>query len=205
MYPSVGIARPRLKPDVPEAEGHMIRHSPLDLTLLALDRDGRADLMAAIPGLREAPEEGPTTLSELISARRRARPAVGEMDGWTILIDTLFAVPDQAEVVHRATRGRNGHAFLWQAASGSHGFGAHHDGAVYRSAFRSGGEWMIDAGEALPEEAGLPFVEDPEGALAELASRLTGLDLGDDAIWELPLTPLVKAPRPSKAGRALGR
>lgn len=183
----------------------MIRHSPLNLTLLAIDRDGRGDLLAAIPGLREAPEEGPVTLPDLIAARRRARPAVGEMDGWTILIDTLFAVPDQAEVVHRATRGRNGYAFLWQAASGSHGFGAHHDGLGYRSAFRSGGEWMIDAGEALPEESGLDLAGQPEEALAELASRLTGLDLGDDAIWELPLTPLVKAPRRSKAGRALGR
>ena len=182
----------------------MIRHTPLNLTLLALDRDARADLLAAIPSLREAPEEGPVTLPELIAAKRRARPAVGELDGWTVLVDTLFAVPDQAEVVHRATRGRNGYAFLWQAASASHGFGAHHDGAGYRSAFRSGGEWMIDSGEALPEEGGLPFAEDPEGALAELASRLTGLDLADDAIWELPLTPLVKAPKASKAGRALG-
>lgn len=179
--------------------------SPLNLTMLALDRDAREDLLAAMPTLSPAAGAEPLTLGAVIDLGRKARPVVGELDGWTILIDTLFAVPDQAEVVHVATRGRNGHAFLWQAASGSHGFGSHHDGATARSAFRSRGDWMIDQGEPLPEERGLPFAEDPEGAFAELASRLTGLDLGDDAIWELELTPLVRAPRQPKLGRALGR
>jgi hypothetical protein len=181
----------------------MERH-PLTLTLLALDRDARDDLLSAIPALEIDPDAGPLTLAELIDLGPAARPAVGEMDGWTLLVDTLFAVPDQAEVVHRATRGRNGFAFLWQAASASHGFGAHTDGAGYRSAFRSQGAWLIDQGEVLPEEAGLDWDADPEGALAELASRLTGLDVADAGIWATPLTPLRPAPRRSKTGRALG-
>jgi len=181
-----------------------MRRSPLTLTLLALDRDARGDLLAAIPGL--VPDEGlALTLAELIDQGPAARPAVGEVDGWTILVDTLFAVPDQAEVVHRATRGRNGYAFLWQAASASHGFGAHSDGTGHRSAFRSQGRWMIDQGEPLPEERGLDWDADPEAALAELASRLTGLDVAHAGLWEAALTPLRPAPRRSKTGRALGR
>lgn len=179
--------------------------SPLTLTLLALDRDAQGDLLAAIPGLVPDGDVPPLSLAELIDLGAQARPAFGEMDGWTILVDTLFAVPDQAEVVHRATRGRNGYAFLWQAATQSHGFGAHTDGAGYRSAFRSQGEWIIDQGERLPEETGLDWDADPEDALSELASRLTGLDVGDTGIWSVPLTPLKAAPRRSKTGRALGR
>lgn len=182
-----------------------MQRSPLNLTILALDRDARADLLAAVAPLGPVPADAPLTLGALIDLGRRGRPVVGEMDGWTILVDTLFAVPDQAEVVHRATRGRSGFAFLWQAASGSHGFGAHHDGITQRSAFRSGGAWMIDQGEPLPEESGLPWDDDPEGALTELASRLTGLDLADDGIWEIPLTPLRKSPGGQKLGRMLGR
>jgi hypothetical protein len=181
----------------------MQRH-PLTLTLLALDRDARDDLLAAMPGLEPDPEASPLTLAELIDRGPAARPAIGEMDGWTLLVDTLFAVPDQAEVVHRATRGRSGYAFLWQASSASHGFGAHTDGVGYRSAFRSQGVWLIDQGEVLPEETGLDWEGDPEAALAELASRLTGLDVADAGIWETPLTPLRTAPRRSKTGRALG-
>ena len=181
-----------------------MQRSPLNLTILALDRDARADLLAAVAPLSPAPADDVLTLGPLIDLGRDARPAVGEMDGWTILVDTLFAVPDQAEVVHRATRGRGGFAFLWQAASASHGFGVHHDGLTQRSAFRSGGAWMIDQGEPLPEESGLPWDDDPEGALAELASRLTGLDLADDGIWEIPRTPLRKSPG-QKMGRMLGR
>ena len=181
-----------------------MRRSPLTLTILALDRDAREDLLAAMPTLVPAPGDE-VTLEGLVDAGADARPAVGEMDGWTILVDTLFAVPDQAEVVHLATRGRNGYAFLWQAQSGSHGFGAHTDGVGYRSAFRSAGAWMIDQGEALPEEVGLGWDDDPEAALAELASRLTGLDVADAAIWDLPLTPLRPTPKRSKTGRALGR
>lgn len=179
--------------------------SPLNLTMLALDRDAREDLLAAMPTLSPAAGAEPLTLGAVIDLGRTARPVVGELDGWTILIDTLFAVPDQAEVVHVATRGRNGHAFLWQAASGSHGFGSHHDGATTRSAFRSRGEWMIDQGEPLPEESGLPWDDDPEAALIELASRLTGLDLADEGIWQIPLTPLRKSPKGQRMGRMLGR
>jgi hypothetical protein len=182
-----------------------MERSPLTLTLLALDRDAREDLLAAMPGLVPDQDAAALTLAELIDQGPAARPAIGEMDGWTILVDTLFAVPDQAEVVHRSTRGRNGYAFLWQAASGSHGFGAHTDGVGYRSAFRSQGAWLIDQGEALPEETGLDWDAAPEEALAELASRLTGLDVADAGIWEIPLTPLRTAPRKSKTGRALGR
>lgn len=182
-----------------------MKRSPLNLTLLALDRDARDDLLAAVAPLGPASDDEALTLDALIDLGRRARPAIGEMDGWTILVDTLFAVPDQAEVVHRATRGRSGFAFLWQAASGSHGFGVHQDGLAQRSAFRSGGAWMIDQGEPLAEEAGLPWDDDPEGALAELASRLTGLDLSDDGIWAIPLTPLRKSPGRQKLGRMLGR
>lgn len=182
-----------------------MRRSPLTLTLLALDRDARGDLLDAIPGMVPADPSDALALDELIDLGADARPAIGEMDGWTILVDTLFAVPDQAEVVHRATRGRSGYAFLWQAASASHGFGAHSDGAGHRSAFRSQGAWLIDQGAPLDEESGLDWDADPEGALAELASRLTGLDLGHDAIWGVPLIPLRPAPRRSKAARALGR
>ena len=183
-----------------------MRTTPLNLTMLALDKDARADLLAAMPTLGVAPDATTLTLGELIDLGRKARPAIGEMDGWTILVDTLFAVPDQAEVVHAATRGRNGYAFLWQAASGSHGFGSHHDGATARAAFRSGDAWMIDQGEPLSEEAGLPWDDDPEAALTELASRLTGLDLADTGIWEIPLTPLRKSPRgQQRMGKMLGR
>lgn len=182
-----------------------MQRSPLNLTLLALDRAARADLLGAVAPLGPAPADEALTLGALIDLGPAARPAVGEMDGWTILVDTLFAVPDQAEVVHRATRGRGGFAFLWQAASASHGFGVHNDGLTQRSAFRSGGAWMIDQGEPLPEESGLPWDDDAEGALAELASRLTGLDLVDDGIWEIPLTPLRKPPGGQKLGRMLGR
>src|SRR5699024_10700006 len=91
----------------PDRSSPMLR-TPLTLTLLALDRDARADLLAAIAGMVPAPEEESQTLVEVIDLGADARPAVGELDGWTILVDTLFAVPDQAEVVHRATRGRNG-------------------------------------------------------------------------------------------------
>ncbi|MFP5451687.1 MAG: hypothetical protein ACLGG9_08035 [Thermoleophilia bacterium] len=178
---------------------------PLTLTLLALDRDAREDLLSAMPDLEPDTDAAALTLAELIDLGPDARPAVGEMDGWTLLVDTLFAVPDPAEVVHRATRGRSGYAFLWQAASGSHGFGAHHDGAGYRSAFRSQDAWLIDQGEALPEETGLDWDADPEGSLAELASRLTGLDVADAGIWGILLTPLKRAPRRSKTGRAPGR
>lgn len=181
-----------------------MQRSPLNLTLLALDRDARADLLAAVAPLGPVPGEGALTLGSLIDLGPRARPAVGEMDGWTLLVDTLFAVSDQAEVVHRCTRGRGGFAFVWQAASASHGFGVHHDGLTQRSAFRSGGAWMIDQGEPLPEESGLPWDDDAEGALTELASRLTGLDLADDGIWTIPLTPLRKSPG-QKLGRMLGR
>lgn len=174
----------------------------LNLTLLAFDRHAQDDLLAAMPTL-ELPVGGETrTLGEIIDQGRKARPAIGEMDGWTILVDTLFAVPDQAEVVHRATRGRNGHAFVWQAASDSHGFGCHHDGITTRSAFRSGGRWMIDQGEPLPEESGLPWEDDASAALTELASRLTGLDLADPGIWEIPFSGLRRSPR---LGRMLGR
>lgn len=182
-----------------------MRNSPLTLTLLALDRDARDDLLAALPGMVPAGPDEVVTLAELIGQGAAARPAVGERDGWTLLVDTLFAVPDQAELVHRATRGRSGYAFLWQAATGSHGFGAHADGVGYRSAFRSQGAWMIDQGEPLPEERGLDWDDDAEGALAELASRLTGLDVAHSGLWETPLTPLKAAPRRSKTGRALGR
>jgi hypothetical protein len=181
-----------------------LRRSPLTLTLLALEGDARADLLAAIPGMVAAEEE-PLALAELIDLGAAARPAVGELDGWALLVDTLFAVPDQAEVVHRATRGRSGFAFLWQAASASHGFGAHRDGVGYRSAFRSGGQWLIDQGEPLDEEVGLAWDADPEGALAELASRLTGLDVAHSGLWEVPLTPLNTTPGRSKTARALGR
>lgn len=134
-----------------------------------------------------------------------ARPAIGELDGWTLLVDTLFAVPDQAEVVHRATRGRQGFAFLWQAATASYGFGAHADGAGYRSLFRSQGTVVIDQGEPLPEEIGLEWDDDPEATLVEVASRLTGLDVHEEHLRECPLSPLKKAPRRTKAARALGR
>lgn len=179
--------------------------TPLNLTLLAVDRDAREDLLAAMPTLVPVEDGDHLTLGEVIGLGRTARPVIGEMDGWTILVDTLFQVPDQAEVVHRATRGRNGYAFLWQAASGSHGFGAHHDGISARSAFRSGGDWMIDQGEPLPEEGGLDWEADPEAALTELASRLTGLDLADDGIWEIPFTPLRKAPKGRRMEKMLGR
>lgn len=178
--------------------------SALNLTMLVLQGDARDDLLAAIPTMRQDPDGEPTTLGELIAAGRRARPAIGELDGWTLLVDTLFAVPDQAAVVHAATRGRVGYALLWQAASGSHGFGIHDDGVGLRSAFRSDGEWMIDQGEPVPEENGLAWEDDQAAALAELASRLTGIDVDDGPLWETPLTRLVKAPRRSGMGKKLG-
>jgi hypothetical protein len=181
-----------------------MRRSPLTLTLLALDRDARDDLLAALAGFVPGSAEDAVTLADLVARGAKAEPAIGEMDGWTILVDTLFAVPDQAEVVHRATRGRQGYAFVWQAASGSHGLGAHADGASHRTLFRSREEWVIDQGEPLPEETGLDWDGDPEAALGELASRLTGLDVDDDALWELALTPLRRAPKRSKTARALG-
>jgi len=51
----------------------------------------------------------------------------------------------------------------------SHGFGAHTDGAGYRSAFRSQGDGSSTRRTAA-RETGLDWDADPEDALSELAS-----------------------------------
>ncbi|MGD9695484.1 MAG: hypothetical protein AB7V42_07490 [Thermoleophilia bacterium] len=147
-------------------------------------------------------DDDPVPFRDLVDGPGAPRPGLGEIDGWTVLLDPGLVLPDQAGIVHRATEGRHGYAFLWERASATYGLGVHEDGIRTRTMIRSAGAVAADEGEALPEESGLDFDADPAAALDELCGRLTGVELSDDATWSAPMHPLRLRPRRQPAPRS---
>lgn len=163
------------------------------LAMILVAGEAEADVLGAVRGADRA--DDPVSFADLVSGPGAPRPGLGKRDGWTVLLDPALALPDQAGIVHRATAGRVGYAFLWDAASSTYGVGVHEDGIRERTLIRADGAWAADEGEPLPEEAGLDFAADPAFALDELCGRLTGVELSDEGTWDAPMHPLTLRPR----------
>ena len=146
------------------------------------------------PALREVGEvlgfrwdtERQTTFSEAEEQQDPGAMAyvvqVGDVDGWTVLVEPNGYAAGTPDTVVRLSRGGIAVSLFW-TVNAAMGFVLASDGVLVRR-FDPLGYEVDSQGEQLPEEPGLPFGEPgehlPRAALM-LAERLTGIRL--DRAW----------------------
>ncbi len=108
--------------------------------------------------------------------------ALGELPGWGVIWTPNVRVTADPDVLSAASRGGRALSLILGGVSSYYGFCLYADGKAVRRSIRGQGRPIEQAGERLPEEAGLDW-RDYEDALFDLARRLTGLEVANFDTW----------------------
>lgn len=153
-------------------------------SLLLAEGKSLADMERVLPDVF-AVTDRTLDWEEASSAALGQDVALGETPGWGVLWTPNAAVTTYPGVLEAASRGGGARALslVLGGASDHYGFCLYADGAEARRLFRERRRPVEQAGVPLPEEAVVDWRRDDEGALFDLARRLTGLDVNRHDTW----------------------
>ena len=109
--------------------------------------------------------------------------AIGEIPGWVVLWSPNDLLVMFDEFLEAASRGGRAVVCLQASVSTIHGFAVYEKGKHRRTLVRENFKPTADAGDPLPEEAGLTWKDDEDTAF-EIVRRLTGVDVPNSKTWE---------------------
>jgi hypothetical protein len=150
-------------------------------SVLLAERKSLADMKRVIPDVFSVTKRT-VGWEDASSAALGQNIALGELPGWGVLWTPNVRVTTFPEVLEAASRGGRALALILAGVSDYYGFCLYAGGKEVRRLIRERRRPVEQAGDALPEEAEVDWRDD-EGALFDLARRLTGLDVARFDTW----------------------
>jgi hypothetical protein len=117
---------------------------------------------------------------DAVFSLRHPHAAIGEIPGWVALWSQNDQLVMFDEFLEASSRGGRAVVCLQASVSTIHGFMVYEKGKHRRTLVRENFKPVADAGDPLPEEAGLTWKNDEDTAF-EIVRRLTGVDVPN---WE---------------------
>jgi hypothetical protein len=120
---------------------------------------------------------------DAISSQLYPHAAVGVIPGWVALWTSNDRLAMFEEFLEDVSRRGLAVVCLQSSVSTIHGFMVYENARHRRTLVRENYEAVADAGDPLPEEAGLTWTDD-EDTVFEVVRLLTGVDVADFDTWE---------------------
>ncbi|MGH8876725.1 MAG: hypothetical protein ACRD0P_05180 [Stackebrandtia sp.] len=144
---------------------------------------GIDEVAGALPGLASYERMNETVdWSFATSGSYGDRVSLAESHGWCQVWDPYMSVVPDLDSAAPALKDTTALSVTFSGVSDSYEFSVYVDGARVRSVCFSEGEPVVESGDELPVEAGLPLPDEgpDEDYLWELITEFTGLELVSD-------------------------